>query len=177
MHASRRRFVAGTAGAAAALLVAPRLAFTAERPWPPYADTIAIDGAAGTELIWLEPGDRAIPGELAAARASGLSATLLTVAPQGRFWLDDAAFERTKDTIDKWLAIIARHPEHLMLVRTADDLQRAHRERKLGSVFVFQGTEALGEDLERIALFRERGVRVIQLTHNRRNLVGDGAME
>jgi membrane dipeptidase len=177
MHAGRRRFLVGSGCAAAALLAAPRFAFAAHRPWPPYADTIAIDGAAGTNLVWLEPDDPAIPGELATARASGLSATLLTVAPQGRFWLDDAAFERTKDTIDKWLAIIARYPDHLMLVRTADDLQRAHRERKLGTVFVFQGTESLGEDLERITLFRERGVRVVQLTHNRRNLVGDGAME
>ena len=54
---------------------------------------------------------------------------------------------------------------------------RAHRERRLGMIFGFQGTEPLGEDLERIPMFRERGVRVIQLTHNRRNLVGDGAME
>jgi membrane dipeptidase len=55
--------------------------------------------------------------------------------------------------------------------------QRAKTEGKLGIVFTFQGTEPLGEDIERIAASGQQGVRVIQLTHNRRNLVGDGCME
>jgi membrane dipeptidase len=176
MHAGRRRFLVGS-GAAAALLASPRFAFAAESSWPPYAGTLAIDGAAGTDLVYLEPDDPAIPAQLAAARACGLTATVLTVAPQGRFWLDDAAFARTNATIDKWLAIIARYPDTLMLIREGADLDRAHRERKLGVIFTFQGTESIGEDLERIPAFRTRGVRVVQLTHNRRNLVGDGAME
>ena len=176
MQAGRRRFLVGAGMATGALLAAPLLR-AASRPWPPYAGTLAIDGASGTDLVYLEPGDPAIPAELAAARACGLSATLLTVGPQGRYWLDDAAFERTRANIDKWLATIAAYPDTLMLVRDAADLQRARRERKLGTIFGFQGTEPLGEDLTRIPLFRERGVRVIQLTHNRRNLVGDGAME
>lgn len=145
--------------------------------WQPYPCTMAIDGAGGTGLSWFENDDAATRVELDAIRASGLSAIVLTVAPSGRFWMDDAAFEKTKATIDQWQAIIARHPEHLLAVRTASDLQRARHERRLGIVYTFQGTESLGEDVDRIALFRERGVRVIQLTHNRRNLVGDGCME
>lgn len=145
--------------------------------WPPYPRTMAIDGAGGTGLAWFENDDAATRVELDAIRAAGLSAIVLTVAPSGRFWLDDAAFEKSKATIDQWQAIIARHPEHLLAVRAASDLERARRERKLGIVYTFQGTESLGEDVDRIALFRERGVRVIQLTHNRRNLVGDGCME
>ena len=145
--------------------------------WPRYADTIAIDGASGTNLVFLEKGDPAIAGELAAAKGCGLSATLLTVAPNGRFWLDDAAFKATLANIDKWLATIAAYPDVLTLIRNASDLQRAHREHTLGTIFGFQGTEPLGEDTDRIPMFRARGVRVIQLTHNRRNLVGDGALE
>jgi membrane dipeptidase len=145
--------------------------------WPPYAGTIAIDGASGTNLVYLGKDDPALPAELAAARGCGLSATLLTVAPSGQFWLNDAAFEAVKANIDKWQAVIAAHPDVLTLVRTGEDLARAHRERRLGTIFGFQGTEPLGEDLERIPMFRARGVRVVQLTHNRRNLVGDGAME
>jgi len=176
MQPGRRRFLAGAGLAAGALLAAPLLR-AAGRPWPRYADTIAIDGASGTDLVYFEPGDPAIATELAAARACGLSATLLTVGPLGKFWLDDAAFQRTRDTIDKWRKIIADHPDVLMLVETGADLARAHRERRLGTIFGFQGSEPLGEDLERIPMFRALGVRVIQLTHNRRNLVGDGAME
>src|SRR6185503_16418991 len=50
-------------------------------------------------------------------------------------------------------------------------------ERKVGLIFRFQGAEPLGEDSDRMAMFRQLGVRVIQLTHNRRNLVGDGCTE
>lgn len=172
----RRDFlIAGAGLAAGALLGADATA--SPRPWPPFADMLAIDGASGTNLVFLEKGDPAVAAELAAARACGLAATLLTVGPQGRFWLDDAAFERTKANIAKWRATIDAYPDALMLVETGADLARAHRERKLGQIFGFQGTEPLGEDSERIPLFRKLGVRVIQLTHNRRNLVGDGAME
>lgn len=145
--------------------------------WRPYRRSIVIDGAGGLMLGYLDPDDPAVPGELAAARASGLTGVVLTVAPQGQFWLDDAAFQRTKNEIDKWDAIIARYPEHLIAIRTGADLTRARAENKLGIIFTFQGTEPLGEDLDRIPMFRERGVRVIQLTHNRRNIVGDGSTE
>jgi membrane dipeptidase len=62
-------------------------------------------------------------------------------------------------------------------VRSGADLQRAHRERKVGLIYGFQETSPIGDDLDRIDLFHALGVRVIQLTHNRRNLVGDGCME
>jgi membrane dipeptidase len=150
--------------------------------WPPYRDAVAIDGAAAVSLVY--PDDMApaqvaslISAELAAARASGLTAVVTTVAPMGRFWLNDAAFEKAKHDIATWKARIAERPEALLLVSQSDDLARAQRERRLGVVFTFQGTEPLGEDADRIPMFRELGVRVIQLTHNRRNLVGDGCME
>lgn len=139
--------------------------------------TPAIDGAGGTGLLWFEDDAAATAAELEAIRVSGLTAAVLTIAPSGRFWLDDAAFEKTRATLAKWDAIVARHPAHLLAVRTAADLERARRERRLGLIYTFQGTESLGEDADRIALFRGLGVRVIQLTHNRRNLVGDGCME
>lgn len=145
--------------------------------WPPYAQAIAIDGAGGLGLGYMEPDDPGVAGELAAARASGLTAVVLTVAPQGRFWLDDAALARTRESIATWNAIIERHPDNLLAIRTGADFARARAEHKLGLVYAFQGTEPLGEDVERIPMFRDLGVRVIQLTHNRRNIVGDGSLE
>ena len=145
--------------------------------WAPYSRALAIDGAGGLALGFMAPDDPLVPAELAAARASGLSGVVLTLAPQGQFWMDDAALARTRANIDTWNAIIARHPEHLLAVRSGGDLVRARAENKLGVIYTFQGAEPLGEDVERIAMYRELGVRVIQLTHNRRNLVGDGCME
>lgn len=176
-----RRDALKTLGAGALALAAGRFpaaqAAVQTAAWPPYPRTVSIDGAGGTGLFWFENDDAAVRPELDALRASGLSGIVLTLVPSGRFWLDDAAFEKTKATIDTWDRITARYPEHLLAVRSGDELQRARREGKLGLIYGFQGTESLGEDLGRIALFRARGVRVIQLTHNRRNLVGDGCME
>lgn len=147
------------------------------RVWLPYRQTLAIDGAGGLILGFIEPDDPLVASELAAARASGLSGVVLTIAPQGQFWFDDAAIARTRANLEKWNAIIARYPEHLVAVRTGADLARARAENKLGVIYTFQGAEPLGEDVDRVAMYRELGVRVIQLTHNRRNIVGDGASE
>ena len=144
--------------------------------WKPYADTYSIDGAASFDFIYTEAPE-AIRKELAVQRACGLGAVLTTAAPQGRFWLDDAAYERSKKTIERWNAIAAEHPDHLYIVRSAADLTVKARGKRTGIILGFQGTESLGEDVARIPQFRELGLRVVQLTHNRRNLVGDGCME
>ena len=174
-----RRDVVKAAGwtAMAATAGVPRWLRAGTPAWAPYRDAIPIDGAGGVGLIWLEKDDPAVANELTQMRASGMGAVVLTVAPNGRFWLNDVAFEATKATIEKWKMLIARHPDAMLQVDTIADLQRAHRERKIGLIYAFQGSEPLGEDTDRIPMFRQMGVRVIQLTHNRRNLVGDGCME
>jgi membrane dipeptidase len=172
-----RREVLKALGGGALALAAGRIGTVGAASRRPGRDTPTIDGAGGTGLLWFEDDASATRTELDAIRASGLTAAVLTIAPSGRFWLDDAAFEKTKATLAKWDAIVARHPQHLLAVRSAADLERARHERRLGLIYTFQGTESLGEDPDRVALFRTLGVRVIQLTHNRRNLVGDGCME
>jgi membrane dipeptidase len=152
------------------------------RRWRPYRDALAIDGAGGINLFFADQMDpkevsRLVTEELAHLRASGMGAVVATVAPSGRFWLNDAAFEATKAHIASCKAKIAEHPDVLRLVGSAADLDRTRGDRRLGVIFTFQGTEPLGEDPDRIPLFRGLGVRIIQLTHNRRNLVGDGCME
>ena len=161
---------------------APRAVTRPRAPtWPPYADTIAIDAAAALDIVLWDPDEKSppdyIPRNVAAAHACGLTAVITTVAPQGQFWLNDAAFEKTKTDIAACKARIATFPDDVMLITSAADLDAAHRAHKLGVIMTFQGTEPLGEDIERIPLFHDMGVRVIQLTHNRRNIVGDGATE
>jgi membrane dipeptidase len=46
---------------------------------------------------------------------------VLTLAPSGRLWLNDAAFEKTKAAVDAWDAIIARDPQYLPAVRGGED--------------------------------------------------------
>jgi membrane dipeptidase len=44
-------------------------------------------------------------------------------------------------------------------------------------IFDFQNTTPFGSDLNKIELFHNLGLRVVQLTYNLRNLVGDGCTE
>lgn len=174
---TRRRFL-GSAGLAAMGAAAGLPVLAAASPhWPPYRQAMAIDALSGIDFLYVAETDPDAPKLLQHLRDSGMTAVMMTAAPQGRFWLDDAAFKATRQRIDEWKARIDRHPDVLMLVRSRADLERAHREHRVGVIFTFQGTESLGEDLDRIAQFHAQGVRVIQLTHNRRNLVGDGCME
>jgi membrane dipeptidase len=176
--ASRRDVLKGAGSAALAAIAGPLSAAESENlRWPPYRRTLAIDGLGGPGLLFYKQDEPGYATELQALRECGLSGAVTTVAPQGRFWLDDKAYNETKQRIEDWKAVIARHPDLLLLVRTRADLDRAEREDKVGVIFTFQGTEPLGEDADRVTQFREQGVRVIQLTHNRRNLVGDGCME
>jgi membrane dipeptidase len=145
--------------------------------WAPYGDTLAIDGAGGLGFVLWDGTDEEAAAEIAIARASGLGAVVATMGPSGQFWLNDAAFDATRTFIANCTSRIDRHADVAMLVRSGADLDVAHRSHRIGVVMTFQGTEPLGEDVERIGLFRQMGVRVIQLTHNRRNLVGDGCSE
>jgi len=145
--------------------------------WRPYKASLVIDGQGGSGVFYLKDDDPALAAELQAVRDSGLTGLVVSPAPQGRFWLNDAAFERSKETLKQWKTHIEAHPDVFLHVQNAADLDRARNERRLGIIFTFQGTEPLGEDADRIPMFREMGLRVMQLTHNRRNLVGDGCME
>lgn len=176
----RREFLIGAA-ALAACAAQRRAIRPALRNWEPFARTVAIDGASALDLVMSYVDDKTtaeiVKTHLEVAHACGLTAVITTVGPSGKFWLNDAAFEKCKADIATIKRKIATYPDDVMLIQTAADLALAHEARRLGVIFTFQGTEPLGEDTDRIAMFRELGVRVIQLTHNRHNLVGDGAAE
>lgn len=175
---NRRRFLLGSGVAAlSAWAMRPGMAAAAAPAWAPYAKTLAIDASAGVGRFRADWDGPFTDEDLAQARETGLSAVLLTLAPTGRFRFKDAAFESTIKAIADREAQVAARPDGLLVVRRGADLERAHRERKLGLIFGFQETSPLGEDPDRVALFQRLGVRVIQLTHNKRNLVGDGCME
>lgn len=155
----------------------PKVTIAPDAKWPPYRAATVIDGAGGIDMFFPDLAPEEIAKELVAIRASGLTAVINTVGPTGKFWLDDAAFERAKSNIAYCHTMIAAHPEHVRLIQTAADLAACKADGVLGVIFTFQGTEPFGEDVERIPMFKGLGMRVIQLTHNRHNMVGDGALE
>jgi microsomal dipeptidase-like Zn-dependent dipeptidase len=63
--------------------------------------------------------------------------------------------------------------------RTNDyaDIRQAKQQSKLGLIFGFQRTNMLGDQLTRIELFRNLGVRILQLSYNDRSLYTDACLE
>lgn len=110
---------------------------------------------------------------LADARASGLVAFNQTL---GYVAGPDDPFELSVREIGIWDALIRRKSDSLIKVLTAKDIRDAHAKRKLGVIYGFQNGAMMGNDARRVALFANLGVRVIQLTYNGRNQIGDGSM-
>lgn len=67
-------------------------------------------------------------------------------------------------------------PDLAILVENIDDLYRAKKEGKVGVIFALQNI-FIDDDLEMLEILHKLGVRIIQLTYNERNLVGDGCAE
>ena len=84
------------------------------------------------------------------------------------------------DTIDDiaWVQqLIEVHPAYFMQVRVPGDMQRAKAEGKMGIILSFESADMLEGKVERLQLFRNLGVRVMQLSYNRKSPFGAGVME
>jgi len=139
------------------------------RPWPGYEDALVVDFLASPGYFNY-PEDPPLDAEMVRnAVDSGITAVNLTVSGRD--------FEGTVRNIARWEANVVRHPDAFRQVRSVADLRAAKGEGQLGIVYGFQDTTPIGRDLERLDVFHELGVGVIQLTYNVRNLVGDGCLE
>jgi membrane dipeptidase len=174
---SRREFAALSAAGVAGLML-PRGARTGTTAaWPGYERAIVIDCLA-------TPGPFNVPNMfdapysdlmVANARASGITAVNATISVGGP--TGTLAFENTV----KGLAFLERefttHPDVFVQVRTVADIRQAKESRRLGLIPGFQDATMLESDVTRVDLFHQLGVRIIQLTYNVRNLLGDGCLE
>jgi membrane dipeptidase len=77
--------------------------------------------------------------------------------------------------IASWDGFIQCHPLALRKVHCSADITAANRHGQLGVIYGMQNSAALGRDLDRVQTLARLGMRIIQLTYNVRNAVGDGA--
>ncbi len=113
------------------------------------------------------------PRLIADAHASGVNAINVTL---GYVAGDSEPFEESVSDIGLWDSRIRRHSNDLLKVLTAADLLRARDSRRIGLIYGFQNAVMLGNDVTRVDTFADLGVRVIQLTYNPANTLGDGSM-
>jgi membrane dipeptidase len=106
------------------------------------------------------------------AHASGLTAVNLTL---GYTAGEMEPFEYTVRLVARSDAALRRHSADLLKVYSAADILAAKASGKIGIIYGFQNAAMLGTDVTRADLFADLGVRVIQLTYNPANQLGDGS--
>lgn len=136
-----------------------------------YERAIVIDALAnpGSMNVSWPPRGPLSQKQRDAIANSGITAINVTVSAD--------TFEATTRNIALWLGEVDRYPALLSVVRRHSDIARAKKEKTLGLILGFQNTEMLERDLSRLEVYERLGVRIIQLTYNDRNIVGDGCLE
>ncbi len=171
MTISRRRFA--TAVAATPLVAAARGHAAARQGTGDsvYERGIVIDALAnpGSMNVSWPPRGPLSQKQRDAIANSGITALNVTVSAD--------SFEATTRNIALWQGEADRYPALLSIVRRHADIARAKKDKTLGLILGFQNTEMLERDISRLDVYYRLGVRIIQLTYNDRNLIGDGCLE
>lgn len=128
-----------------------------------YTDSIVIDLVAP-----LLSADRQETIEkIEMFRTGGVTAVGATVALE-----ED--FAGVIGNLTQWYGWFHTHSDRFRLIRNVADIEQCKREGRTGIIMHFQNSVAIGQDLRKLLIFHALGVRVIQLTYNRRNFIGDG---
>jgi membrane dipeptidase len=106
-----------------------------------------------------------------AVRQSGVTAVKSTLGGA------TGTFEEAVADIAAADQLIEDEPDVLVKVRTSAELKRCKAENRMGVIYSFEAASPLGDQLERITLFRGLGVRVMQLCYNRKTPFGVGCLD
>ena len=82
--------------------------------------------------------------------------------------------ERAMDMVAVFHQEIEANPDTLLFATTADDIRWAKAEDKTALMLSLEGAEPLGRNLNLLDIFYRLGLRMISLTHSRRNAFADG---
>lgn len=125
-----------------------------------HEDLLVIDG-----LVFFSDGDAS------SLKAGNLAAVNLTVTSP------IADLEQAIDETATWLRRLEEPDSPWRLVRVADDIPAAKKAGKIGLIMGWQNMRPIADKLDRIRLFHALGARVMQLTYNEANFIGDGCLE
>ena len=125
---------------------------------------ILLDAAAPM----LEP--RFLAKRLPDVLAGGVDALLATVGA-----IED--FRATMEVLGAWLEIERTREQPIRVARSVAEIRAAKTAGETAVVVHFQGSDPIEDELDFLNVFQACGLRVMQLTYNSRNRVGDGCFE
>ncbi|HEY0312200.1 MAG TPA: membrane dipeptidase [Allosphingosinicella sp.] len=140
-----------------------------------YDRAIVIDGLGGFNDPYGPEDEKQISTRGAAElRQSGTTAVHFTVNEVGN---EPGAWEKTVGNIAQLDQLIADNADVLLRALSTGDFRAAKASNRLAVYYGVQDTSLVGTELDRLALLKGLGVRIVQLTYNLRNLSGDGSLE
>jgi membrane dipeptidase len=173
---SRREFTQSLGGAVALAVLRPRLLWAADparvsaTAGAVYRSAYVLDCNTLSSIGQVFSGD-GLEQMVKALRESGVSAVKSTLGGA------NGSFEQTLTDIAAAERLLESRPDLFLKVRAAADFASAQRQRKLGVIYSFEAASPLADKVERIELFRNFGVRVMQLTYNRTTPFGVGCLD
>jgi membrane dipeptidase len=173
---TRREFTKSLGAAAALATFSPVIGWAADESKVSadaaklYRDSFILDGnaLAGIGGLLGRPNQDEITKLI---RESGVTAIKATLGGA------TGNFEMAVEDIASAAQLMEKRSDLFLQVRTAADFERARKEQKLGVIYSFESAAMLEDKIERIELFRGLGVRVMQLTYNRRTPFGVGCLD
>jgi membrane dipeptidase len=173
---TRREFTKSLGGAAALVALSPVIGLAAAEAKVSaeaakiYRDSFILDGNALAGIGGLLRQSNL--DEIARLiRESGVTAIKATLG--GAI----GNFEMAVGDIAAAQQLMEKRADLFLNVRTPADLDRARKEQKLGVIYSFESPNMLEDKIDRIEMFRGLGVRVMQLTYNRRTPLGVGCLD
>ena len=118
--------------------------------------------------------DGELPGFWEGWDEAGVDVAHVTI---GAFGEQTFTFENAIRDLGLFQETFDRFGGRLIKVLSASDLELARGEGTRAVILGFQNASHFGDDLGKLELFHQLGVRVVQLTYNSRNLLGDGCTE
>jgi len=104
------------------------------------------------------------------AQAGGVNAIHVTIS----YWENT---EATLANIGDWRRRFRDHADLIMPVKTAADIQEAEKSGRVGIILGFQNCSPIEDDLRKVEMLHEQGVRIMQLTYNNQSLLATGCYE
>ena len=109
---------------------------------------------------------------LADFRAGGIGVVGAAIYIEDRY-LPEMGLRVALDQIALLVDEVARTPE-FAICRSAKEIEAARQAGQIALLITMEGVEPLGTDLRLLRVFYELGLRIVGLTHARRNAGGDG---
>jgi len=147
-----------------------------DTPWQ-YRGRVSnhVDKIDFHDTTTLEPAMRT---DLTRLKAGGVGAQFWSVfIPISRQGGEPGDVKTVLEQIDLVKRLCARYPDHLEIARTADDVERIHREGKIASMMGMEGGHSIENSLAALRALYDAGAGYMTLTHGKNTDWADSATD